>query len=118
MQDGGCYVQIMSSDVPAFPSGAATTVEQMSQALFITQISYTDPCAIDEAEGSVTLKVEAAWRPDYATDQKRYFRIRGDTLFFGPTARVRIDPPWDASSIPARTVTRRLKLVRAADPLR
>ncbi|MBM4184513.1 MAG: lipocalin-like domain-containing protein [Gemmatimonadetes bacterium] len=114
VQDGGCYVQIMSSDVPEFPRGDASTVAQMSQTLFSNYISYTGPCTVDEDAGSVTLKVEAAWRPDYAVDQTRYFRIVGDTLLFGPTVRVRTDPPWDASAIPAGTFTRRLKLVRAA----
>jgi hypothetical protein len=36
-------------------------------------------------EGSVTLKVEAAWRPDYVgTEQKRYFRFENGKMFFGP----------------------------------
>src|SRR5512134_2008778 len=69
VQDGACYLQSMSSDVPTFPAGAVSTVEQMSSALFSTYISYTGPCTIDEAAGSVTLRVEAAWRPDYAVDQ-------------------------------------------------
>lgn len=116
VQDGACYLQIMSSDVPTFPRGDVSTVEQMSQALFSTYISYTGPCTIDERGGSVTLRVVAAWRPDYAEEQRRYFRIVGDTLFFGPTARVRTDPPWDPSSIAAGAFTRRLKLVRAGSP--
>ena len=118
VQDGSCYLQIMSSDVPSFPPGQLPTVEQMKQAIFSTYISYTGPCTIDEAEGSVTLRVEAAWRPDYAVDQRRYFRVEGDSLFFGPTARVRTDPPWDPSSIPAGTFTRRLRLRREVDASR
>ena len=115
VQDGSCYLQIMSSDVPSFPPGQLPTVEQMTQAIFSTYISYTGPCTIDEAEGSVMLSVQAAWRPDYPVDQKRYFRVEGDLLFFGPTARVRTDPPWDPSSIPAGTFTRRLRLQRVVD---
>jgi len=114
VQGGGCYVQIMSSDVPEFPAGGMSTVEQMSATLFSNYISYTGPCTIDTGAGSVTLQVAAAWRPDYAVDQRRYYRIVGDTLLFGPTVRVRTEPPWDPSTIAAGTYTRRLKLVRAA----
>jgi hypothetical protein len=33
----------------------------------------------------VTLKVEAAWRPDYVgTEQKRFFRLENGKLLFGP----------------------------------
>ncbi len=113
VQDGACYLQIMSSDVPAFDGGA--TVEQMRDALFSTYISYTGPCTIDEAEGRATLRLEAAWRPDYPVDQTRYFRVVGDTLYFGPTPRVRTDPPWDAGSIAAGSFTRRLRLERVVD---
>lgn len=115
VQDGSCYLQIMSSDVPSFPQNEVATVEQMKQALFSTYISYTGPCTIDEAEGSVTLKVEAAWRPGYRVDQKRYFRVEGDLMFFGPRVHVRSDPPWDPSSIPAGSFTRRLRLERVID---
>ena len=115
VQDGACYLQIMSSDVPAFPRSDVSTVEQMSQALFTTYISYTGPCTIDEAEGRVTLDVRAAWRPAYRADQTRYFRVEGDVLFFGPTPRVRTDPPWDPATIPEGTFTRRLRLERVRD---
>jgi hypothetical protein len=116
VQDGSCYLQIMSSDVPAFPRGERPTVEQMRAALFTTYISYTGPCTVDEAEGRVTLKVEAAFRPDYPVDQTRYFRVEGDVMFFGPTPRVRSDPPWEPASIPAGQLTRRLRLQRVVDP--
>jgi hypothetical protein len=112
VQDGSCYLQIMSSDVPSFPANEVATVEQMKRALFTTYISYTGPCTIDEAEGSVTLKVEAAYRPDFRVDQKRYFRVEGDLLFFGPSERVTSDPPWDPSSIAPGSLTRRLRLQR------
>jgi len=85
VQGGSCYLQIMSSDVPAFPAGTQTVTEQMKAALTSTYISYTGPCTIDEAAGKVTLKVEAAWRPDYVgTEQVRYFRFEGGKLLFGP----------------------------------
>ena len=115
VQDGGCYLQIMSSDVPSFPPTGVTTVEQMTQALFSTYISYTGPCTIDPIEGSVSLTLQAAWRPNYAVDQKRYFRVQGDVLLFGPTPRVLSDPPWDASSIPEGSFTRRLRLERVVE---
>ena len=85
VEGGSCYLQIMSSDVPAFPAGTQPVVEQMKAALTSTYISYTGPCTIDEAAGKVTLKVEAAWRPDYVgTEQVRYFRFEGGKLLFGP----------------------------------
>ncbi len=115
VQDGACYLQIMSSDVPSFPAGATSTVEQMNQALFSTYISYTGPCSIDEARGSVVLQVQAAWRPEYPVEQRRFFRVEGDLLYFGPTERILTDPPWDASAIPAGTFTRRLRLQRVVE---
>jgi len=115
VQDGGCYLQIMSGDVPTFAASGNTTVEQMTQALFSTYIAYTGPCTIEEAAGRVTLSLTAAWRPNYAVDQTRYFRVQGDLLLFGPTPRVLSDPPWDPSSIPEGSFTRRLKLERVVE---
>src|SRR5438477_12687524 len=75
----------MSGDVPSFGSGAQPAGEQMKAALLSSYIAYSGPCTIDEAAGSVTLKVEAAWRPDYVgTEQKRFFRFDNGKLFFGP----------------------------------
>ena len=103
--DGGwCYLQIMSSDVPSFASDRAAG-DQMKAALLNTYIAYTGPCAIDEAEGSVTLKVEAAWRPDYVgTEQKRYFRFENGKLIFGPAP--------NSTRAGTETLTRRLTLER------
>ena len=40
---------------------------------------------MNEAEGSLTLKVEAAWRPNYVgTEQKRFFKFENGKMFFGP----------------------------------
>lgn len=81
---GSCYVQIMSGDVPAF-KGTAPINEQMSAMLLSSYIAYSGPCTVNTTEGSVTLKVEAAWRPNYVgTEQKRFFRIEGSRMFFGP----------------------------------
>ena len=85
VEGGWCYVQIMSSDVPAFSTNRPVG-EQMKAALR-TYIAYAGSCNVSEAEGSVTLKVEAAWRPDYVgTDQKRFFRFENSRLIFGPAA--------------------------------
>jgi hypothetical protein len=85
VEGGACYLQIMSSDTPAFPAGSTSPGEQMKATLLSSYIAYSGPCTINEAEGSVTLKVEAAWRPDYVgTEQKRYFKFENGTLLFGP----------------------------------
>jgi hypothetical protein len=82
---GWCYLQIMSSDVPSFAAGDSSVGEQMTAALRSTYIAYSGACAVDEAAGSLTLKVEAAWRPDYVgTEQKRFFRFENGKLLFGP----------------------------------
>jgi hypothetical protein len=81
---GWCYVQIMSGDVPAF-TGTPPIGEQMSAMLLSSYIAYSGACTIDPKEGSVTLKVDAAWRPNYVgTEQKRFFRIEANKMFFGP----------------------------------
>jgi hypothetical protein len=85
VEGAACYVQIMSSDTPSFSSGAAPAVEQMKAALLSSYIAYSGPCTIDEAAGKVTLKVDAAWRPDYVgTEQVRFFRFDNGRLLFGP----------------------------------
>ena len=85
VERGACYVQIMSGDTPAFPSGTAAANEQMKAMLLSSYIAYSGPCTIDAAASSVTLKVDAAWRPDYVgTEQKRFFRFENGVLFFGP----------------------------------
>ena len=85
VEGGSCYVQIMSSDTPSFAGGTAPVGEQMKAALLSTYIAYSGPCTVNDAEGSVTLKVDAAWRPDYVgTEQKRFFRFENGALIFGP----------------------------------
>ena len=105
VQGGSCYLQIMSSDTPSFTASAAAPSEQMKATLLSSYIAYSGPCTIDAAAGSVTLKVEAAWRPDYVgTEQKRFFRFENGKLLFGPAP----------SSIRggAEQLTRRLTLER------
>lgn len=84
VERGACYLQIMSTDTPALspdkPAG-----DQMKATLLSSYIAYSGPCTIDESEHSVTLKVDAAWRPDYVgTEQKRFFRFENGKLLFGP----------------------------------
>ncbi len=82
---GWCYVQIVSSDVPTFSATTPPVGEQMTAALLSTYIAYTGPCTANDADGSLTLKVEAAWRPDYVgTEQRRFYRFEGGRLLFGP----------------------------------
>ena len=87
VERGACYVQIMSSDTPAFAGGTTAPAEQMKAMLLSSYIAYSGPCTIDDAEGSVTLKVDAAWQPNYVgTEQKRFFRFENGVLLFGPAA--------------------------------
>ena len=104
VEAGSCYLQIMSTDMPSF-TGSTSKGEQMKATLLSSYIAYSGPCTINEAEGSVTLKVEAAWRPDYVgTEQKRFFRFENGTLLFGPaTGSIRAGN---------ETLTRRLTLDR------
>jgi len=84
VEGGSCYVQIMSSDVPSFARDTPVGY-QMRAALLSTYSAYEGPWTVDDAAGSLTLKVEAAWRPDYVgTEQKRFFRFENGRLFFGP----------------------------------
>lgn len=115
VEGGSCYVQIMSSDVPSFAAPArigggarppGDINARMKEALLSSYIAYSGPCTIDEAAGSVVLKVEAAWRPDYVgTEQKRFFRFDNGRLIFGPAPN-----SMRGSGEP---LTRRLTLERA-----
>jgi hypothetical protein len=83
VEKGSCYVQIMSSDVPAF-TGTTPTGDQMKAMQTSKYIAYTGPCTVDEAKGSVKLKVEAAWTANYVgTEQERFFRFENGKLLFG-----------------------------------
>lgn len=106
VQGGFCYVQIMSSDVPAFTSGQPIG-EQMTAMLLSSYIAYSGACAIDEAAGSVTLKVDSAWRPNYVgTEQKRFFTFDHGKLIFGPAV--------GSMRVNNEALTRRLTLERVA----
>jgi uncharacterized protein (TIGR02246 family) len=110
VEGGFCYLQIMSGDVPSFPPAADRSVaEQMQATLLSSYIAYTGPCVVDDVKGSVTLKVTAAWRPDYVgTEQVRYFRFDNGRLLFGPAA--------NTIAFGGERLTRRLTLERAPGP--
>jgi hypothetical protein len=104
VEGGSCYLQIMSTDVPSFGVDRPVA-EQMKATLLSSYIAYSGPCTVDETEGSVTLKVDAAWRPEYVgTEQKRYFRFDNGKLLFGPAP--------NSIRAGAETLTRRLTLER------
>ena len=85
VEGGSCYVQIMSSDVPSFDAAGSSTNDQMKASLLSSYIAYTGPCTFDDAAGTTTMKVEAAWRPDYVgTEQKRFYRFEGGRMLYGP----------------------------------
>ncbi|MBZ5610226.1 MAG: lipocalin-like domain-containing protein [Acidobacteriia bacterium] len=85
VRDGWLYLQIMSGDVPAF-SPDKPLADQMKAMLLSSYIAYAGPVTINEADGSVAFKVEAAWRPDYVgTDQHRIFHFENGKLIFGTT---------------------------------
>ena len=105
VEGGWCYLQIMSSDTPSFDKDHPTG-EQMKAKLLSSYIAYSGPCTIDESAGSVTLKVEAAWRPDYVgTEQKRFFHFENGKLLFGPAP--------NTGRMGDERLTRRLTLERA-----
>ena len=105
VEGGACYLQIMSSDTPAFGGGTSAPNEQMKAALLSTYIAYSGPCVVDDATGTVTLKVEAAWRPDYVgTEQKRFYRFDQGRLLFGPAP--------NSMTVSGEKLTRRLTLER------
>jgi Lipocalin-like domain len=103
---GWCYVQIMSGDVPSFSRPGVAVGEQMSAMLLSSYIAYSGACTVDDREGSVSLKVDAAWRPNYVgTEQKRFFRFEGNNkMFFGPAP--------NSMKSEAGPLTRRLTLER------
>jgi hypothetical protein len=86
----------MSSDVPDFstpasPAGSAPAPaspgDRMTASLLSSYIAYTGPCTFDDAAGTTTMKVVAAWRPDYVgTSQTRFYKFDGNKLLYGPAA--------------------------------
>ena len=82
-QGSACYLQIMSTDTPEF-NASQPVLEQMKAKLASSYIAYSGQCTYSEAEGTVSLKVDAAWTPNYVgTDQKRIFHFENGRLIFG-----------------------------------
>jgi hypothetical protein len=89
VQGGACYVQIMSTDVPSFAAGQSVR-DQMKATLLSSYVGYSGACAFSDQGGTLTIKVDAAWRPDMVgTEQKRVFRFENGLLIYGPAAAVR-----------------------------
>ena len=104
VQDGWLYLQIMSTDTPSFGAGKPLA-DQMKAMLTSSYIAYAGPVEIDEAGGSVSFKVEAAWRPDYVgTSQHRIFHFENGKLIFGTAP--------NSVRAGAERLTRRLTLQR------
>lgn len=104
-EGGSCLLQIMSSDVPDFSAPGTSVTEQMKASLLSAYIAYTGPCTFDDAKGTTTMKVEAAWRPDYVgTEQTRIYRFEGNRLIYGPAQ--------GSTRATGETLTRRLTLER------
>lgn len=83
VQGGYCYLQILNTDTPMFAAEPGVG-DQMKAKLLASYIAYEGPCTFDDAAGTVTLKVEGAWRPDYVgTEQKRIFHFENGKLIFG-----------------------------------
>ena len=105
VEGGSCYVQIMSGDVPGFSATASSVTDQMKASLLSSYIAYTGPCTFDDAAGTTTMKVEAAWRPDYVgTQQTRFYRFDGTRMLYGPAP--------NSIRAGAENLTRRLTLER------
>ena len=105
VEGGYCYVQIMSSDVPTFTAGKPVG-QQMTAMLLSSYIAYSGACSVNDSEGSVTMKIDSAWRPDYVgTEQKRFFKFDNGKLIFGPA-------PGSMRGT-GEALTRRLTLERA-----
>ena len=104
-EGGSCILQIMSTDVPDFSAANASTTEQMKASLLTSYIAYTGPCTFDDAKGTTTMKVQAAWRPDYVgTEQTRFYRFEGNRMVYGPAP--------GSSRGTGEALTRRLTLER------
>jgi len=89
IERGWCLLQIMSSDVPSFSATGNADAEkplgaQMKDALVKQYIGYEGPCTINAKAGTLTMNIDAAWRPDYpGSQQKRFFHFENGKLIFG-----------------------------------
>lgn len=103
-QGSACYLQIMSTDTPQF-NASQPVLEQMKAKLLSSYIAYSGLCTYSEAEGTISLKIDAAWQPNYVgTDQKRIFHFENGKLIFGTLP--------NAVRLGSERLTRRLTLER------
>lgn len=81
---GHAFIQLMRTPpVPPLAAPSAPTSEE-SRAAFSAFAAYFGPYSLDEAGGSVTIRVEGSSMPSYTgSRQVRPFRIEGDTLKLG-----------------------------------
>jgi hypothetical protein len=90
VQGGACYVQIMSTDVPSFAAEQSVR-DQMKATLLSSYVGYSGACVFSEKDGTLSIKVDAAWRPDMVgTEQRRVFRFENGKLIYGPAGAVRM----------------------------
>jgi len=89
VQGGACYVQIMSTDVPSFAADQPVR-DQMKATLLSSYVGYSGACVFSDKDGTLSIKVDAAWRPDMVgTEQKRVFKFENGKLIYGPASAVR-----------------------------
>lgn len=85
VQDGACYLQIMSTDMPSFDAKDTSVRDQMKAMQLNSYIAYSGPCQTDDAKGTLVMTIDAGWRPDYpGTEQRRFYRFEGNKMYFGP----------------------------------
>jgi hypothetical protein len=102
---GYLFLQIMSTDPPAFSSADQPISEQMKAAQIRNYIAYSGPCTFDDTAGTINMKIEAGWRQDYpGSEQKRFYHFENGKLIFGTAP--------NSIHTPTETFTRRLTLER------
>lgn len=84
VERGWCLLQIMTTDVPSFSSSDKPVGDQMKDSLVRNYIGYEGSCTVDEKAGTLTMNIDAGWRPDYpGSQQKRFFHFDNGKLIFG-----------------------------------
>ncbi len=104
VQGGACFVQIMSTDIPSFAADQPVR-DQMKATLLSSYVGYSGACLYNDKQGTLTIKVDAAWRPEIVgTEQKRVFKFENGKMIYGPAeSTIRIG---------SETLTRHLTLER------
>ena len=86
VERGWCYVQIMSSDVPAFTAAAPAIGEQMSAMLLSSYIAYSGACTVDDNGGQrhAQGRRRRGGRITSAPSRNGSSASRSNRMFFGP----------------------------------